>query len=68
MLALLWAFSSVAMLRAADDPGDRFVQVWQSYHSGEKLEMEGKLDEALQKFRFCVSLLSQIQKDSPEYE
>jgi hypothetical protein len=68
LLALLWVLSSVATLRAADDPGDLFVRVYQTFQTGSKLEMEGKLDEALQKFRFCVSLLEQIQKDSPNYE
>ncbi len=66
-LALLWAVASAGTIRAADEPGDRFLQVYDSYQAGAKLEAEGKYAEALQKFRYCVSLLQQIQRATPDY-
>jgi tetratricopeptide (TPR) repeat protein len=68
LLALLCAFASLAGLRAADDPGGVFLQAYQSYKSGEKLESEGKPADALQKYRFCASMLEQLQKANPDYE
>lgn len=68
LLALLWILSGVAGLRAADDPGALFLQAYETYQAGAKLELDGRSPEALQKFRFCVSLLEQIQKNSPDYE
>ena len=68
LLALLWILASVAMLHAADDPGDTYMQVYQAYQDGSKLELDGKLDEALQKFRFCVSVLEQVQQKYPDYQ
>jgi tetratricopeptide (TPR) repeat protein len=68
LLALLWFFSSVAAVHAADDdPGAIYFQVYSAYKQGETFEQSGKLDDALQKFRVCVSLLVQMQKDSPDY-
>jgi len=67
MLALLWIFARAVPLHAADDAGDRFLQVYENYQAGAKLETDGKYADALQKFRFCVSLLEQIQRTSPDY-
>jgi len=68
LLALLCVFASLAGLRAADDPGGVFLQAYQSYKNGEQLEASGKAADALQKYRFCASLLEQIQKANPDYE
>jgi tetratricopeptide (TPR) repeat protein len=68
LLALLCAFASLASLHAADDPGGVFLQAYQSYKNGEKLEADGKAADALQKYRFCASLLEQVQKANPDYE
>lgn len=68
LLALLWILASVAQpLRAADDPGDGYMQVYKSFQDAAKLETDGKLDEALQKYRFCISLLEQIQRTAPAF-
>jgi len=68
LLALCCAFAGFATLHAAEDPGAVFVQVFQTFKTGEKLESSGKTEDALQKYRFCVSALEQIQKQSPDYE
>ncbi len=68
LLALLWIFASAAGLRAAGDPGTLFLQAYETYQAGAKLELDGKPDDALQKFRFCVGVLEQLQKNSPGYE
>lgn len=68
LLALILSFSSVALLCAADtDPGSTFKEAFYAYTRGEELERANKLDEALQKFRFCVSVLEQMQKQSPDF-
>ncbi len=68
LLALLCVLAGFATLRAADDPGALFLQAYQSYKNAERLEADGRTGEALQKYRFCASLLEQVQKNSPDYE
>lgn len=68
LLALIFACFASTTLRAADDLGTLYVQAYMAYRAGERLESEGKSAEATQKFRFCASVLEQIQKNSPDYK
>ncbi|MDD5200468.1 MAG: tetratricopeptide repeat protein [Terrimicrobiaceae bacterium] len=68
LLALLGVLASLAPLVAADDPGDLFMQAYQAYKSAEQQEAGGRLEDALQKYRFCASVLEQVRKSSPGYE
>lgn len=68
LLALLFACLASLTLRAAEDPGALYLQAYMAYRAGERLEAEGKTAESLQKFRFCASVLDQLQKQTPDYE
>ncbi len=67
LLASLGLFLSAPLLRAGDDPGGLFLQAYQEYQVASKFETNGKLDDALRKYRFCASLLEQIQKEDPNF-
>jgi Flp pilus assembly protein TadD len=67
LLASLGLFLSAPVLRAGDDPGGLFLQAYQEYQVASNLETTGKLDDALRKYRFCASLLEQIQKQDPNF-
>jgi Flp pilus assembly protein TadD len=67
LLVLVGFFLTAPMLRAGNDPGGSFLQAYQAYQIAAKLEVNGKLDDALSKYRFCASLLQQIQKENPDF-
>jgi tetratricopeptide (TPR) repeat protein len=67
LLVLVGFFLTAPMLRAGNDPGGDFLQAYQAYQVAAKLEVNGKLDDALSKYRFCASLLEQIQKENPDF-
>jgi tetratricopeptide (TPR) repeat protein len=68
LLALLGVLAILAPLNAADDPGDLYLQVYTNFNVAKERETANRLTDALQKYRFCASLLEQIQKDSPRYQ
>ncbi len=68
LVALLALLAGVAPLSGADDPGDVYLQAFQSFKAAERQETAGRMDDALQKYRFCLSVLQQIQKTNPDYE
>ena len=68
LLASLGFILSVPLLRAEDDPGSAFLQAYQEYQTAAKLEANGKLDDAMRKYRFCAGLLEQLQKQDPEFQ
>jgi len=68
LLASLGFILSVPLLRADDDPGSAFLQAYQEYQTAAKLEANGKLDDAMRKYRFCAGLLEQLQKQDPEFQ
>lgn len=55
-------------LRAAEDPGDVYLQAFQAYKTAERQEAAQRYDDALQKYKFCLGVLQQIQKTNPAYE
>lgn len=69
-LALLWAcaLAPLTARAASDDPGGLFLQAFMSYRNAQRLEADGRNAEALQKFRFCASVLEQLQRANPDYE
>jgi Flp pilus assembly protein TadD len=52
----------------AGDPSELFLNAYMSVQKGEKLEQDGKLKLALQKYRYAASLLDQIHKRNPEWQ
>lgn len=69
-LALLGAFALAPLLgrAASEDPGGLFLQAYMAYRNAQRLEADGRSAEAIQKFRFCASVLEQLQKSNPDYE
>ncbi|PWU11026.1 MAG: hypothetical protein C5B47_01345 [Verrucomicrobia bacterium] len=55
-------------LPAASDPSDLFLKAYQEFQNGELLEKKNAPDEALIKYRYTASLLSQIQKANPDWQ
>lgn len=51
----------------ANDAASQFLEAYQEYTNAEQLEINGSYQDALAKYRYCVSLLEQIQRDSPDY-
>jgi len=52
----------------AADSSDQFLNAYQSFQQGEKLERQGSNDEALKKYQFAVSLLQEISKNDPLWQ
>ncbi len=50
------------------DPSDQFLNAYQSFQQGEKLERQGSNDEALKKYQFAASLLQEISKNDPSWQ
>jgi len=44
----------------AEDSSEQFLNAYQSYQQGEKLERDGSSPEALKKYKFAQSLLLEI--------
>ena len=51
-----------------EDASDLFLKAYQSFQVGERLEREAKPREALDKYRSAAELLTQIAKDSPDWQ
>jgi len=66
LLALLLALAHAHAQE--EDPAGLFLQAYQQYKGAERLEAEGKLDEALAKYRSCVQLLDNLQQKHADYE
>jgi tetratricopeptide (TPR) repeat protein len=50
------------------DPSELFLNAYMSVQKGEKLEQDGKLKLALQKYRYAASLLEQIHQRDPDWQ
>ena len=60
--------ASMACVVAAEDPASAFLEAYQTFKAGERLERAGELNEALAKYRSCVEQCEEIQKTSPDYQ
>jgi Tfp pilus assembly protein PilF len=54
-------------LRAAD-PSEQFLSAYQSFQQAEKLERSGSNQDALTKYRFVESLLTEVSKNNPGWQ
>jgi DNA repair exonuclease SbcCD ATPase subunit len=52
----------------AEDSSEQFLNAYQSYQQGEKLERDGSSPEALKKYKFAQSLLLEIEKNDPSWQ
>jgi chromosome segregation ATPase len=64
---LLLLIGGVGALLAAD-PSEQFLNAYQAYQQGEKLERDGNASEALKKYRFANSLLLEVEKNYPSWQ
>ncbi len=68
LLLILLSALLLGSLSAVEDPAARFLQAYQAFSAGERFEGDSRLDDALAKYRFCVSVLEQLQKEEPDYQ
>jgi len=67
LLFLLLLCGAMASLIAAD-PSEQFLSAYQAYQEGEKSERGGNTSDAMRKFRFAESLLTEIAKNNPSWQ
>lgn len=67
LLFLLLLCGAMASLIAAD-PSEQFLSAYQAYQEGEKSERGGNTSDALKKYRFAESLLTEIGKNNPSWQ
>ena len=52
----------------AVDSAEQFLNAYQAYQQGEKLERDGSSPESLKKYKFAQSLLLEIEKNDPSWQ
>jgi chromosome segregation ATPase len=67
LLCLFLLLSGVRVMMAADS-SEQFLNAYQAYQQGEKLERDGSASESLKKYRFAQSLLIEIEKNDPSWQ
>ena len=67
LIALALASVTPALL-AQDDPSGQFFAAYQEYQRAERLEREGRNDDAIAKFRFVAAQLAQIKSQNPDWQ
>ncbi len=50
------------------DPSDKFLKAYMSVQAGDRLEDQGKLLEALRKYKVAAELLDDISRNSPDWQ
>lgn len=55
-------------LSAQDDPAGQFFAAYQEYQRAERLEREGRNEDAIAKFRFVAAQLGQIKSQNPDWQ
>ena len=55
-------------LLAQEDPSGQFFTAYQEYQRAERLEREGRNDDAIAKFRFVAAQLGQIKSQYPDWQ
>ncbi len=68
ILTMVLAASSGMPVRAQDDPSKQFFSAYQEYQRGERLEREGQAADAIAKFRYVATQLSQIKSQNPDWQ
>jgi len=52
----------------AADSSEQFLNAYQAYQEGEKLERDGSTQDASRKYKFAESLLEEIEKNDPSWQ
>ena len=68
MVLLALAVALTPGLSAQDDPSGQFFAAYQEYQRAERLEREGRNDDAIAKFRFVAAQLGQIKSQHPDWQ
>lgn len=55
-------------LQAESDPSKEFFSAYQEYQRGERFEREGRVADAIAKFRYVATQLSQIKSQNPDWQ
>lgn len=67
LLALLGGLFAVDV-SAQEDPSKEFFAAYQEFQRGERLEREGRTADAVAKFRYVATQLSQIRSQNPDWQ
>ena len=67
-LILLVAVWFAAPVSAQDDPSKEYFAAYQEFQRAERLEREGRTEEAIAKFRLAASQISQIKTQNPDWQ
>lgn len=67
-LILLVAVWFAAPVSAQDDPSKEYFAAYQEFQRAERLEREGRTEEAVAKFRLAASQISQIKTQNPDWQ
>ncbi|MEX1110942.1 MAG: tetratricopeptide repeat protein [Chthoniobacterales bacterium] len=65
---LVTLVAGMAPLSAQDDPSGAFFAAYQEYQRAERLEREGRNDDAIAKFRYVAAQLGQIKSQHPDWQ
>jgi len=67
-VSVVVALAAGQTLHAQDDSARAFFAAYQEYQRAERFEREGQTAEAIAKFRFVVSQLSQMKEQHPDWQ
>ena len=73
MIFRLLVISATALLLSviavsANDPSGLFLKAYQDYQSGENMEKDGRVRDAMNSYASTVAILEQIRKDDPSWQ
>ena len=68
LFCAVFAVGSTGLAVAQDDPAREYFSAYQEFQRAERLEREGRTDDAIAKFRFVATQLSQIKSQSPDWQ
>ena len=67
-LGVLLATSGTFRATAQDDPAREYFSAYQEFQRAERLEREGRNADAIAKFRYVATQLSQIKEQAPDWQ
>ena len=67
-LGVLLATSGTFHAAAQDDPAREYFSAYQEFQRAERLEREGRNADAIAKFRYVATQLSQIKEQAPDWQ
>jgi len=68
ILFVVVAAGGTSRTSAQDDPAREYFSAYQEFQRAERLEREGRTDDAIAKFRFVATQLSQLKSQSPDWQ